>query len=105
MPSPTDYLKLSAAAYTTGGVPTPPPDLGWKVMTGQNGQPLFSQDASAGFQAVAFQNTSTNEMVIAYQGAQTGASVAMSLGSASADLSLASGSSPTTNNPNDPGCI
>jgi hypothetical protein len=59
VPTVSDYLTLSQAAYTTGGEPPSAPP-GWTVM-------LYQTDTN-GMQAVAFQNASTGEIIIAYEG-------------------------------------
>jgi len=87
-PTPADYLNLSQAIYTTGGMPTPP--AGWSILDGSNGQPLFESNTATGMQAVAFTNGSI--VVIAYEGTYPPnlvANVPMAVAQAAADAAIA----------------
>jgi Protein of unknown function (DUF2974) len=93
-PSTPDYLNLSNAVYTSGGTPTAP--SGWSVMT-VDGAPLMESDSSTGMQAVAFENNTTGQIVIAYEGTNlsniTG-NPSMFAAQASADKGIGNGVTP-----------
>jgi hypothetical protein len=72
-PSPQDYLLLTNAVYTTTGNVTPPP--GWAVLNGQNGNPLIQQ-TSNGMLGIAFVNTTTQQVVVAFEETNLSANVA-----------------------------
>jgi Haemolysin-type calcium binding protein related domain len=92
-PSQPDYLNLSEAVYTAGGVPTAP--SGWSVLMNA-GVPVMESFSATGMQAVAFQNNSTGVIVIAYEGTNSGASAAMYDAQKSTDLTIALGATVPT---------
>ena len=98
MPTTADYLNLSQVVYTTGGIPVAPP--GWTLMTQSNGTPLFESISSSGMQAAAFKNTTTGEIVIAYEGTNLSnetSNQSMLTGQLSADSAIVDGTPPQAN--------
>ena len=93
MPTQTDYLTLSQAVYTIGGT-APVAPSGWTVLT--------SQSLQSGMQAAAFQNNTTHQIVIAYEGTNLGNLSPSNFSSylapqLSADAAIAAGKNPDAN--------
>jgi hypothetical protein len=70
-PSPSDYLNLSNAVYTTNGA-TPVAPSGWTLLTHSDGTPWVQITTDSGLQAAAFQNNTTHQIVIAFEGTNPG---------------------------------
>ena len=93
MPTQTDYLTLSQAVYTIGGT-APVAPSGWTV--------LMFQSLQSGMQAAAFQNNTTHQIVIAYEGTNLGNLSPSNFSSylapqLSADAAIAAGKNPDAN--------
>ncbi len=92
-PTSSDYLNLSQASYTSGSnTAVAPPGSDWTV--------IKTETFSSGMQGVAFQNTTTGEVVISYEGtnlSNLGLNTPFLAGQVQADMNIAAGTTPQAN--------
>ena len=64
----TVYETLVLASTSYGGLRPGPVAPGWKLLQTNDGKPLLRVDAKSGFEAAAYRNETTGEIVVSYVG-------------------------------------